>query len=199
MIGEQIKKFRLQKGITQEELGKLVGVTTQAVSKWERGGVPDAEILPHIADALGIKIDMLFGRQEIQSLEEMVTDKILSLNREDGFRQVFSLICAMCMGLTGLTSIKEGFSMESLDKLKDDDGYHYYARASLDEGTINAKMDTDFRYFFVMPEPPTGYAAYFRDIEELTETFRIFADKDVLNVICLSRPLLSSQPQGSRL
>ena len=42
MIGEHIKTYRLKKGITQEELGRQVGVTTQAVSKWERGGVPYA-------------------------------------------------------------------------------------------------------------------------------------------------------------
>ena len=42
MIGAQIRKYRNKKGISQEELGRAVGVTTQAVSKWERGGVPDA-------------------------------------------------------------------------------------------------------------------------------------------------------------
>ncbi len=62
VIGEQIKKYRTDKGITQEELGRTVGVTTQAVSKWERGGVPDAETIPLIAGALGVTTDMLFGR-----------------------------------------------------------------------------------------------------------------------------------------
>ncbi len=37
MIGEQIKKYRLKKGITQEELGKKVGITTQAVSNMGSG------------------------------------------------------------------------------------------------------------------------------------------------------------------
>ena len=46
VIGEQIKKIRTEKGITQEQLGELIGVTTQAVSRWERGGTPDAELLP---------------------------------------------------------------------------------------------------------------------------------------------------------
>ena len=62
VIGEQIKKYRIQKNYTQEKLGNLIGVTTQAVSKWERGGTPDAEILPKLADALGVSIDALFGR-----------------------------------------------------------------------------------------------------------------------------------------
>ena len=60
VIGEQIKKYRVSKEITQEQLGQMIGVTTQAVSKWERGGVPDAESIPLIADALGVSTDMLF-------------------------------------------------------------------------------------------------------------------------------------------
>ena len=64
VIGEQIKKYRVQKNYTQEKLGKLIGVTTQAVSKWERGGTPDAEVLPQLADALEVSIDALFGRED---------------------------------------------------------------------------------------------------------------------------------------
>ena len=63
VIGEQIKKIRIEKGITQEQLGEMIGVTTQAVSRWERGGTPDAEILPSIADVLGVSTDALFGRE----------------------------------------------------------------------------------------------------------------------------------------
>ena len=43
VIGQYIKKFRTAKGITQEQ---LVGVSTQAVSKWECGGTPDAQTRP---------------------------------------------------------------------------------------------------------------------------------------------------------
>ena len=64
VIGQQIKKYRSVKGITQEQLGRLIGVTTQAVSKWECGGTPDAELLPALADVFGVSIDALFGREE---------------------------------------------------------------------------------------------------------------------------------------
>ena len=47
-------------GYTQEKLGQLIGVTSQAVSKWERGSVPDAELIPLIAQSLGISIDNLY-------------------------------------------------------------------------------------------------------------------------------------------
>ena len=64
VIGKQIKKYRMEKGITQEQLGELAGVTTQAVSKWERGGTPDVELLPSLSEVLNVSIDALFGREE---------------------------------------------------------------------------------------------------------------------------------------
>lgn len=46
VIGQYIKKYQTARGITQEQLGQLVGVSTQAVSKWECGGTPDAQTRP---------------------------------------------------------------------------------------------------------------------------------------------------------
>ena len=63
MIGKQIASLRKEKGIKQEELAKYVGVSTQAVSKWENGGVPDIELLPKISDFFSVSIDSLFGRK----------------------------------------------------------------------------------------------------------------------------------------
>ena len=64
-IGSVISELRKTKGVTQEELAKYVGVSAQAVSKWENGGVPDTELLPKIADYFNISIDVLFGREHI--------------------------------------------------------------------------------------------------------------------------------------
>lgn len=183
MIGEQIKKFRIKKGITQEELGKRVGVTTQAVSKWERGGVPDAELIPNIADALEVSIDMLFGRKNMQCIEDMALEEVLSVNREEGFKKAFQILWSISIGLSKLGSVKESFSFNALDSLKNNDGYHYYSRLSFDEGTVDAKLDIDNRYFFIMPEPDEGYAKIFDNIEELAETFSIFGNKDILKIL----------------
>ena len=60
-IGENIARYRKAKSLTQEQLGELVGVSGQAVSKWENGGVPDTYLLPAISKILGVSIDALFG------------------------------------------------------------------------------------------------------------------------------------------
>lgn len=61
-IGKNISRCRKQKNITQEELAGFLGITFQAVSKWETGQTcPDITLLPAIATALGSSIDKLMG------------------------------------------------------------------------------------------------------------------------------------------
>ena len=61
-IGKKIAKYRKAKGLTQEELGAKLGVTNQAVSKWESEvSMPDVILLPKIANALNITLDDLYG------------------------------------------------------------------------------------------------------------------------------------------
>lgn len=61
-LGERIKLFRQRGGRTQEALAGELGVTAQAVSRWENGVCyPDMELIPSLANAFGISIDELFG------------------------------------------------------------------------------------------------------------------------------------------
>ena len=61
-IGKNIKRLRRETGLTQAELASLVGVTCQAVSKWEtKANSPDIALIPKIARVLGVSIDELFG------------------------------------------------------------------------------------------------------------------------------------------
>lgn len=58
LIGKQIALLRTNKGFTQSELGERLGVSFQAVSKWERGEtLPDVGILPELADVLETTVD----------------------------------------------------------------------------------------------------------------------------------------------
>lgn len=67
-IGETIQKLRRAAGETQEQLATAVGVSAQAVSKWENGGVPDIELLPQIASHYGVTIDSFFGNELSESV-----------------------------------------------------------------------------------------------------------------------------------
>lgn len=66
LIGENIKKVRLERGLTQEEVATHLGISFQSISKWERGdGYPDITMLPALADYFGTSIDELLGASEM--------------------------------------------------------------------------------------------------------------------------------------
>lgn len=62
-LGENIRSLRIANGITQEQLGYEMGVSAQAVSRWENGATyPDITMLPMIADFFDVTLDELMGR-----------------------------------------------------------------------------------------------------------------------------------------
>ncbi len=62
-IGDRIAELRRQKGMTQEELAGIIGVSAQSVSKWENSiTMPDIMLLPIIADIFSVSIDSLYGK-----------------------------------------------------------------------------------------------------------------------------------------
>ena len=61
-MGEMIRTLRRKAGKTQEALAEALGMSTQAVSRWESGGgYPDVEMIPRIANYFHVSIDELFG------------------------------------------------------------------------------------------------------------------------------------------
>lgn len=73
-IGNAIKKLRVDRKITQEEVAQYLDISFQAVSKWETGTtMPDITLLPKIADFFGVRIDDLFSvdhEDELKRIEE---------------------------------------------------------------------------------------------------------------------------------
>ena len=70
-IGQNIAKYRKEKGMTQQQLGETVGVTNRTVSKWEADiTAPGVDLIPSVASALGITLDQLFGIEAEKSKAE---------------------------------------------------------------------------------------------------------------------------------
>ena len=71
-IGKTIRKYRKEKGLTQEEMANRLGITTPAVNKWENeNSYPDIALLAPIARLLGISLDTLLSFQEDLTGEEI--------------------------------------------------------------------------------------------------------------------------------
>ena len=71
-IGPKIRSFRLARSMTQEQLAQKLGVSAQAVSKWESGiHMPDIQLLPDLAVIFGISIDELFTMTEESRMDRI--------------------------------------------------------------------------------------------------------------------------------
>lgn len=71
-INNKIKQLRHKSGLTQEQLAARLGVSAQAVSKWENAvAMPDITLLPFIAEVFGVSIDELFDLTVEQKLRRI--------------------------------------------------------------------------------------------------------------------------------
>ena len=76
-MGQIIKHLRKEHGFTQEELAERIGVTYQAVSKWENNcGMPDISLIVPLASVFDVSTDVLFGIDRTTETEESL--KIVS-------------------------------------------------------------------------------------------------------------------------
>lgn len=70
LLSENLKRFRILKNLTQEDVAGYLSVTPQSVSKWERGeSYPDITFLPALANIFETSIDTLIGMDIIRSEE----------------------------------------------------------------------------------------------------------------------------------
>lgn len=74
MLAQNLKALRRQRGITQAELSEMLGLTQQAVARWEVDkSEPDAKTLNRLADYYGVSVDYLLGREKTPSPSEEST------------------------------------------------------------------------------------------------------------------------------
>ncbi len=92
-LGKKIKQLRLNKGVTQETLANALGVTYQAVSRWENGTtMPDITLLPQISVFFGVSIDELFEfteESQYERIQNMLGEKSALTDTEFENAEIF--------------------------------------------------------------------------------------------------------------
>lgn len=181
LIGQNIYEMRKSKDITQEVLASAMGVSAQAVSKWESGGTPDIELLPKIADYFGVSLDSLFGRNanEINNLETEITRSLAeTLDEKSKFRMAFEYCWAIEKGMVGVTD-----NVSTTKEIADQHSQMIHSQVVVDEGFTSMSFNEKLQYFYIMPEPEAGWKEKLGYSEQYLDLFEFLSDRNVLRLL----------------
>lgn len=157
ILGSMIQALRKDRGITQEELGKAIGVTAQAVSNWECGGMPDAGLLPDIANYFGVAIDYLYGRtDEVKENpgKEVLWD-LYHTKREERFEKAYQYCWYIQQGLFDMEP--EILTNTLQERIEIPDSTKTSSVLLFEEGITYMRANRDVHNFFLMPRPEEGF------------------------------------------
>ncbi len=196
-IGRIIAGLRKEKGCTQEELAKAVGISTQAVSKWECGGMPDLELLPAIADYFHISIDTLFHRnvEDYSELRTAVNQQIAAYEQAARFPAAMEYCWALQKGLMGQT--QDSGSWEEVVHIAGD--HRSYSQILFPEGISLFSLRAALPYFLLMPEPEQGWKKGLDDKEAYHRLFQLLGDQETLDCLFFLHERVSENPFTSKL
>lgn len=197
VFANQVFGLRKAKGITQEQLANVLGVSAQAVSKWENGSYPEGDLLPKLADYFEVSIDYLYGRDKGDvSVNQRIVDEIKKIFREkpedsqkdtDYLEKLLDLNWAAHIG--SWTNQDDYYSRPSYD-------IETGRAASLvvtGDGLSYLRMNNDLEYHFSVKEPKEGFATFFENRKEMAEIFSFFGDKDNLLVVYMLMTMTGEQ------
>lgn len=185
-IGSTILTLRKEKNITQEELAQILGVTNQAVSKWERGGSsPDVELLPLIADYFAVSIDKLFGRDigYYSDIDMEIVKCIQSFDYDKKMKAAIEYCWVIERSLFN-SDIKKFQKDKTLENLNADDlCSETYSQLLEDRGITFMRLNEDLQYFLLVPENPSGFGSVLNLEIEYQKLFNMLGEEDSLKCI----------------
>lgn len=178
ILNKSIREIRKAKGFTQEQLADAVGVSPQAVSKWESTSFPDASLLPCIADFLGVTIDELYGRKsEHKNIYEQVMEYLSQFDQNsERTHEIFEICHALCQSMCDIPKYY------SLLETRNKDG-DCYSESTLEDGIAMARLGTDLRYYLCMPEPEKGYEYLLKYNPKFVDFFKFLSVPNALRAM----------------
>lgn len=188
-IGQVIRKYRKEAGLTQEEMAKRLGVSTPAVNKWENGNSnPDIELLAPIARLLHVSLDTLLSfREELTSseIEEIIRELDVMLESEE-FEKAYDWAiekireypgCNMLIWQIAVVLDARRFTDDSIDFSKYDEQINeWYEIALTDENEEIKQHAADSLFGFYIRKKEYGkaeeYLHYFSDNDPMKKIYR---------------------------
>lgn len=187
-----LQTLRKEKKVTQEQLATFLGVSPQAVSKWENGSYPEGDLLPKIADYFSVTIDYLYGKDKKScSFEQQTFENykdLIKRTRDEGipigdnaefWETLYKRIWA--------AQISPWFSNK-----------YYYDRAVCDEkdsrsgsvlfdnigySYLNLDKGNEFYLLLKRNEETGDFSKYLKNTKAVRELFKVLSSEENVRVI----------------
>ena len=179
-LSSNIKRLRLEKDMTQEHLATKLGVSAQAVSKWETSETyPDGALLVPLANELEVSLDELFGNDSVSMAD--ISCKIVKLIHNTEAKERFNVARDIGWQIErGLFNCR----ME-IEKKYDPNEIKNQKNASyiLDDNGFTIVSNGKEPFFSVFPQPAEGYGHFLNDKDDLQKIFAALSHTDTMNAL----------------
>ena len=150
LIGENIKRMRRERDLTQEEMAAHLGISFQSISKWERGdGYPDITMLPALANYFAISVDELIGTNKTATKQQY--DEINQTWKENNQKGLhYENVVLMRQSLktfpnNALFLVQLSTSLEKLDGTDEEKRRHLKESIAVQEQILRYGEDSEVR------------------------------------------------------
>ena len=179
-LSANIKRLRLEKNLTQEQLAAKLGISAQAVSKWETSETyPDGALLVPLANELEASLDELFGN-DLVSMPD-ISDRIIKLIHNTEEKERFNVARDICWQIErGLFNC----SMQ-IEKKYDPDEIIKQKNSSyiLNDNGFTIVSNGKEPFFSVFPQPEEGYGYFLGEEEYLREIFTALSRENTMKAL----------------
>ena len=179
-LSGNIKRLRLEKNLTQEQLATKLGVSAQAVSKWETSETyPDGALLVPLANELDASLDELFDNNSVTMAD--ISGRIIKLIHDTEATERFNVARDIGWQIErGLFNCR----ME-IGKKYDPDEIKNQKKSSyiLDDNGFTFISNGKEPFFSVFPEPTEGYGYFLNDKDDLQKIFAALSRTDTMNAL----------------
>ena len=179
-LSENIRRIRLEKGFTQEGLGAKLGVSAQAVSKWETSETyPDGALYVPLGEVLGVSLDELFGNESVYMAD--VSAKIVSLlsrtEKKDRFEVARDVCWQIEKGLfEGIAVSEDKYDPEEIKNLS---GSSYVLR----DGGFTLISNGKEPFFSLFSQGEEGFGRFLERKDKLLKVFASLSNEATFNAI----------------
>ncbi len=179
-LSENIKRFRREKNLTQEQLAAKLGVSAQAVSKWETSETyPDGTLLVPLANELEVSLDTLFDNGAVSMAD--ISGRIIQLLHDADAKKRFHMARDIGWQIEkGLfncdVKIKNEYAPDELAKQKNDSYI-------LNDCGFTVISNGKEPFFSVFPQPEDGFGHFLKNEENLRKIFAALSDEDTMKAL----------------